>query len=60
MANSESGCALTSSTRFGLIIDFSSYVACTHMHMDVQRVLFDCAHIFLCGVCTHECPTCVI
>ena len=33
MANSESGCALTSSTRFGLIVDFSSYVACAHRHM---------------------------
>ena len=30
MANSESGCALTSSTRFGLI----SYVVCACMHMD--------------------------
>ena len=73
MVNSESGCALTSSTRFGLI----SHVVCGCMHMDVQNVsfdhpyvacarmnvrhvLFDCAHFSICGVHTHahRCPTC--
>ena len=46
MANRESSCALTSSTRFGLI----SYVTCAYMHMDVQHVLFD--HAYVACACT--------